>query len=79
MDVDDGRDGAGTCTCGDKDETTHDCKDGKEKDEYDSALGEDVTNKTDGLLVGGDGSAKFNDAGNCFANWDNVHLVIVFG
>lgn len=76
MNVDEGRDGAGTCTCGGKDETTHGGKEGKEKDECDSALGEDVTNETDGLLVVSGDSTKFNDAGcSFFAIVDNVGLV----
>lgn len=31
MNVDEGRDGAGTCTCGGKDETTHGGKEGKKR------------------------------------------------
>lgn len=80
MDVYEGQDGLGTCTCDGKEKTTHDGKEGKGKDRYDSALSEDVNNETDGLLVGGDGSAKFNDVcSNYFTNEDNVDLVIEFG
>lgn len=76
MNVDEGRDGAGTCTCGGKDETTHGGKEGKEKDECDSALGEDVKNETDELLVVSGDSTTFNDAGcSFFAIVDNVGLV----
>lgn len=35
-------------------------------DECDSALGEDVTNETDGLFVVSGDSTKFNDAGCSF-------------
>lgn len=77
MDVFEGQDGLGTCTC---EKTTHDGKESKGKDGYDSALSEDVNNETDGLLVGGDGSAKFDDVcSNYFTNEDNVDLVIEFG
>ena len=39
-----------------------------------------MNNWADGLLVGDDDSAKFNDTGSIdFANGDNVDLVIIFG
>lgn len=77
MDVDEGKDA--TCTCGSKDETAHNGKEGEDEDRYDRAWGEDVINRMDGIWVGGNGSARFNDASsNGFANGGNVDLVLVF-
>ena len=68
-DVDKGRDSEVTCTFGGKD----DGKEGKDEDGYDSAWGENVADGTDELLLGGEDSAKFNDAGsNGFANGYNI-------
>lgn len=61
--------GEGTWTCGGKNENLHDGKEGTDEYEHDSVWGEDVINGTDGLLVGGDGSTKFNDcSSNSFVN-----------
>ena len=43
MDVDEGKDA--TCTCGSKDETAHNGKEGEDEDRYDRAWGEDVINR----------------------------------
>ena len=68
MDVDEGNDGEGACTCNGKGETENDGKEGED---------EDAINWTDGLLVGGDGSAKFIDAcSNGFAIEVNVDVVM---
>ena len=85
MDVDEGVDSEDTCTFGFKNESAIKDKGkdkGKVKDEdgYDSTWGKDVINRTDGLVAGSDGSAKFiNVDSNNFANGDNIDLVLVFG
>ena len=39
-----------------------------------------MINRTDGVVAGSDGSAKFiNVDSNSFANEDNIDLVLVFG
>lgn len=74
LDVDDREDG--TCICGGKDETACDEKGDKDEDGYDIDWGKDLINWTGGLLLGGDGSALFNDTGsNGFANGNKVNLV----
>ena len=64
MDVGEGVDSEDTCTFGFKNEIASKDKGkgkGKVKDEdgYDSTWGKDVINRTDGVVVGSDGSAKF--------------------
>ena len=54
-------------------------KEGKDEDGCNSSWGEDVTNGTVALLIGGDNSAKFSDASSDdFTKGNDVDLVIVF-
>ena len=64
--------------CDGKDETKYERKEGKVKDEYDSAQGDDLSSGADGLMVDGNVSAKFNDVGsNSFTSGDKIHWVII--